>query len=87
MQPALGGSAVGVGATAVVMAVDAVLGLGVGWQWYYGVVGIVVLGLLLLPAVQGLAESARPVAKAAELQFAELCTDAAGLDAPATRGH
>ena len=38
--------AVGVGAGAVVMVLDGFVGLGIGWQWYHGVVGLVMLGLL-----------------------------------------
>ncbi|MCX4546314.1 hypothetical protein [Streptomyces sp. NBC_01565] len=29
------------------MIADGFVGLGVGWQWYHGVLGIVVLGLLM----------------------------------------
>ncbi|MGW5191108.1 hypothetical protein ACWEOO_17785 [Kribbella sp. NPDC004138] len=38
--------AIGVGAGAVVMVLDGFVGLGIGWQWYHGVAGLVVLGLL-----------------------------------------
>lgn len=36
-----------VGAGAMIMIVDGFIGIGVGWQWYHGVLGIVVIGLLL----------------------------------------
>ncbi|MEQ4301928.1 hypothetical protein ABNF97_11155 [Plantactinospora sp. B6F1] len=36
-----------VGGGAGIMAVDGFIGLGIGWQWYHGVVGTVVIGLLL----------------------------------------
>ncbi|MGW3655687.1 hypothetical protein ACWD6R_08245 [Streptomyces sp. NPDC005151] len=47
MLPALAVASVGVGAGMVVMAADGFVGLGVGWQWYHGALGIVVLGLLM----------------------------------------
>ena len=37
---------VGVGAGALVMVLDGFVGLGIGWQWYHGVVGLVMLCLL-----------------------------------------
>lgn len=46
MLVALAVTWVGVSAGMVVMIADGFVGLGVGWQWYHGVLGIVVLGLL-----------------------------------------
>lgn len=43
----LAGALVAVGAGATIMVVDGFVGLGVGWQWYHGVLGIVVVGLLM----------------------------------------
>jgi hypothetical protein len=43
----------GVGAGAAVMAVDAFVGLGIGWRWYHGVVGLITLVLLALLPVAG----------------------------------
>ncbi|WP_314241706.1 hypothetical protein [Streptomyces sp. DSM 40907] len=47
MLVALAVTFAGVGAGMVVLIADAFAGLGVGWQWYHGVLGIVVLGLLM----------------------------------------
>ncbi|MBB5076069.1 hypothetical protein [Nonomuraea endophytica] len=46
MLAVLGVVFLGVGAGMVVMIADGFFGLGVGWRWYHGVLGIVVLGLL-----------------------------------------
>ena len=46
MLSALAVALVAVGAGAAIMALDAFVGLGVGWQWYHGILGIVVLLLL-----------------------------------------
>ncbi|MFF2653710.1 hypothetical protein [Streptomyces sp. NPDC058045] len=46
MLGALAVTAIGVGAGMVVLVADGFLGLGVGWRWYHGVLGIAVLGLL-----------------------------------------
>ncbi|MCO5968714.1 hypothetical protein [Actinoallomurus soli] len=35
-----------VGAGAVIMAVDGFVGMGVGWRWYHGILGIVAAGLV-----------------------------------------
>ncbi|SDM70283.1 hypothetical protein [Allokutzneria albata] len=35
-----------VGGGAAIMVVDAFIGIGVGWQWYHGVLGIVAIALL-----------------------------------------
>ncbi|GAB3145640.1 hypothetical protein GCM10027290_25860 [Micromonospora sonneratiae] len=43
----LTGMALAAGAGAVVMIVDGFVGIGVGWQWYHGVLGCVVIGLLV----------------------------------------
>lgn len=45
-----------VGAGAGIMIVDGFVGIGVGWRWYHGVVGVVVIALF--------AETARSYAKA-----------------------
>ncbi|MEU2723691.1 hypothetical protein [Streptomyces smyrnaeus] len=45
MLVALALTSVGVGAGMVVLIVDGFLGLGVGWRWYHGLLGVVVLGL------------------------------------------
>jgi hypothetical protein len=44
---ALAGVLVAVGAGAGTMVLDGFIGLGVGWSWYHGIVGIVVIGLLV----------------------------------------
>ncbi|WP_190819113.1 hypothetical protein [Saccharopolyspora pogona] len=36
-----------VGAGAAIMIVDGFIGIGVGWQWHHGVLGIVVIALLM----------------------------------------
>lgn len=46
MLPALVGMLVAVGGGAAIMVVDGFVGIGVGWQWYHGVLGVVVAGLL-----------------------------------------
>lgn len=43
----LAGMLVAVGAGAAIVVVDGFVGLGVGWHWYHGVIGILVMGLLL----------------------------------------
>ncbi|MEV0081984.1 hypothetical protein [Saccharopolyspora sp. NPDC050642] len=43
----LAGMLLAVGAGAAIMIVDGFIGIGVGWQWYHGVLGIVVIGLLV----------------------------------------
>ncbi|MGW4793217.1 hypothetical protein ACWEPC_12495 [Nonomuraea sp. NPDC004297] len=43
----LGGMLPAVGGGAGIMIVDGFVGIGVGWQWYHGVAGIVVIGLFL----------------------------------------
>jgi hypothetical protein len=47
MLVALAGVLVSVGAGAGTMVLDGFIGLGVGWSWYHGIVGIVVIGLLV----------------------------------------
>jgi hypothetical protein len=47
MLMALAGVLVAVGAGAGTMVLDGFIGLGVGWSWYHGIVGIVVIGLLV----------------------------------------
>lgn len=47
MLLALAGMLLAVGAGATIMIVDGFVGLGVGWQWYHGVLGLVVIGLLV----------------------------------------
>ncbi len=47
MLLALAGALVGAGAGATIVVVDGFVGLGVGWQWHQGVLGIVVLALLV----------------------------------------
>jgi hypothetical protein len=41
------GMLLAVGAGAVIMIVDGFVGIGVGWRWYHGVLGVVMIGLLL----------------------------------------
>ncbi|MEH1014349.1 hypothetical protein V6U90_14700 [Micromonospora sp. CPCC 206060] len=43
----LAGMLLAVGGGAVIMILDGFVGTGIGWQWYHGVLGIVVIGLLL----------------------------------------
>lgn len=57
----LAGALLGVGAGAAVMAVDGFVGLGVGWRWYHGILGIVVVGLLVA-TIRSYAEATRRVA-------------------------
>ncbi|MGN9766121.1 hypothetical protein ACTMS2_13255 [Micromonospora sp. SD12] len=47
MLLALAGMLLAVGAGATIMVVDGFVGIGVGWQWYHGVLGLVVIGLLV----------------------------------------
>ncbi len=47
MLLALAGMLLAVGGGALIMILDGFVGLGVGWQWHHGVLGIVVIGLLL----------------------------------------
>ncbi|GAA0543715.1 hypothetical protein A8924_5969 [Saccharopolyspora erythraea NRRL 2338] len=47
MLLALVGMSLAVGAGAAIMVVDGLIGLGVGWRWYHGILGILVLGLLV----------------------------------------
>ncbi|ADB34662.1 hypothetical protein Kfla_5656 [Kribbella flavida DSM 17836] len=47
MLVVLAGMVLTVGAGAAIMAVDGFVGIGIGWQWYHGAVGVVVIGLLL----------------------------------------
>ncbi|MER5333427.1 hypothetical protein [Micromonospora sp. NPDC002717] len=47
MLLALAGMLLAVGAGAMIMVVDGLVGIGVGWQWYHAVLGLVVIGLLL----------------------------------------
>jgi hypothetical protein len=46
----LAGMLLAVGGGAAIMVLDGFLGLGIGWQWYHGILGIVVIGLLLAMA-------------------------------------
>ncbi|MFD3684679.1 hypothetical protein ACFWTE_07655 [Nocardiopsis sp. NPDC058631] len=59
MLPALAVMLVGIGAGAVTLVVDGFVGIGVGWQWYHGVVGAVVLGLMAATTGSYLRESRR----------------------------
>ncbi|ACZ89983.1 hypothetical protein Aros01_08611 [Streptosporangium roseum] len=43
----LTGMLLAVGGGAGIMVVDGFVGMGVGWQWYHGVLGILVIGLFL----------------------------------------
>ncbi|WP_091677960.1 hypothetical protein [Amycolatopsis marina] len=47
MLVVLVGMSLAVGAGAMIMIVDGFVGVGVGWRWYHGVLGVVVIGLLL----------------------------------------
>lgn len=47
MLLALVGLLLAAGAGAGIMIVDGFVGIGVGWQWYHAVLGVVVIGLLL----------------------------------------
>jgi hypothetical protein len=47
MLTALAGMLLAVGGGALIMILDGFVGLGVGWRWHHGVLGIVVIGLLL----------------------------------------
>ncbi|KGN34212.1 hypothetical protein N802_12600 [Knoellia sinensis KCTC 19936] len=46
MLLALVGMLVGVGAGAGVLVIDGFVGLGVGWQWFHGIAGVVVLAVM-----------------------------------------
>lgn len=48
------------GSGALIMAVDGFVGIGVGWQWYHGLVGLVAIGLLL-ETIRSYAKSTRRV--------------------------
>lgn len=60
MLLALAGAMASAGAGAVVMAADGFVGLGVGWRWQHGLLGIVVLGLLTA-TTWSYARATRPV--------------------------
>ena len=47
MQLVLVGMLLAVGTGAVIVIVDGFVGIGVGWRWYHGVLGVVMIGLLL----------------------------------------
>ncbi|MCL7460055.1 hypothetical protein M8I35_23060 [Micromonospora sp. MSM11] len=47
MLLALAGMLLAAGAGATIMIVDGFVGIGVGWQWYHGLLGLVVIGLLV----------------------------------------
>ena len=47
MLAALAGMLLAVGGGALIMILDGFVGLGVGWRWHHGVLGVVVIGLLL----------------------------------------
>ncbi|MFB9903950.1 hypothetical protein [Allokutzneria oryzae] len=57
----LAGMLLAVGGGAGVMILDAFVGIGVGWQWHHGVLGILALGLFL-EMTRSYATSTRPVA-------------------------
>jgi hypothetical protein len=43
----LAGMVLAVGGGAAIMVLDGFLGMGIGWQWYHGIFGVVVIALLL----------------------------------------
>ncbi|WP_106398102.1 hypothetical protein [Actinocorallia populi] len=43
----LAGMLAAVGGGAGIMVVDGFVGIGVGWRWYHGILGLLVIGLLL----------------------------------------
>jgi hypothetical protein len=45
MLPVLIGMFLAVAAGAAIMMVDGFIGIGVGWRWYHGLLGLVVIGL------------------------------------------
>jgi hypothetical protein len=47
MLLALAGALVAVGSGAAIMVVDGFVGIGVGWHWHHGVLGITLVGLLI----------------------------------------
>ena len=53
------GMLLAVGAGAVIMIVDGFVGIGVGWRWYHGVLGVVMIGLLL-EMIRSYAVTTRP---------------------------
>jgi hypothetical protein len=55
------GMLLAVGGGAGIMIVDGFVGIGVGWQWYHGVLGILVIGLFL-QMIQSYAAATRRVA-------------------------
>lgn len=61
MLVVLAGMLLAVGGGAGIMIVDGFVGIGVGWQWYHGVLGLVVIGLLL-ETVRSYAVATRRVA-------------------------
>ena len=53
------GMLLAVGAGAVIMIVDGFVGIGVGWRWYHGILGVVMIGLLL-EMIRSYAVTTRP---------------------------
>lgn len=56
----LAGMLLAAGAGAAIMVVDGFIGIGVGWQWHHGVLGIVVIALLVA-MIQSYAKATRHV--------------------------
>jgi hypothetical protein len=55
------GMLLAVGAGAGIMIVDGFVGIGVGWRWYHGVLGVAMIGLLLA-VIRSYAQATRRVA-------------------------
>lgn len=59
MLAALGLAFIGMGAGAAVMIVDGFVGIGIGWRWYHGLVGVVTL-VAFSSAIRSYARATRP---------------------------
>lgn len=62
MLVVLAGMLLAVGSGAGIMVLDGFIGIGVGWQWYHAVLGLVVIALQLAMIQSYAAATRRPVA-------------------------
>jgi len=73
----LAGVGLGTGAGTTIMVLDGFIGLGVGWSWYHGVVGLVASALLGATTRSYLRATRRP---APQLPVAEKCIVSTGAE-------
>ncbi len=73
----LAGVGVGTGAGTTIMVLDGFIGLGVGWSWYHGVVGLVASALLVATTRSSLRATRRP---APQVPVAEKCIVSTGAE-------